>query len=170
MVVGSGHCCPVFRPTREQFSKPFIEYVESMFRKHPDVAMFKVIPPKAWKPRKKPFPNLKTIMIDTPIKQHCFGTRGAYRSYMVEHKPLTALQFKEVANDDDHRPSKKNEDESLMERSFWSAITINPPLYGADTPQSFFDKKSDWGWNLQNLRCLFSECDVSQLCTFLQLY
>jgi hypothetical protein len=30
-------------------------------------------------------------------------------------------------------------------------VTINPPLYGADTPQSFFDEKLDYGWNLRHL-------------------
>ena len=28
-----------------------------------------------------------------------------------------------------------------MERAFWSSVTINPPLYGADTPTSLWDEK-----------------------------
>ena len=32
-----------------------------------------------------------------------------------------------------------------------SALAVNPPIYGADTPQSFFDEKIPWGWNLRNL-------------------
>lgn len=30
-------------------------------------------------------------------------------------------------------------------------MTINPPFYGADTPQSFFDEKLEYGWNLRKL-------------------
>lgn len=164
-----GNEAPVLRPTREQFSRPFAEYIEGVFKKHPDVAMFRVVPPRGWKPRRKPFPSLKTIMIDPPIKQHCFGTKGAYRCYLVEQKPLSAFEFREIANDDEHTPSKKNEDEAHMERAFWSSMTINPPLYGADTPQSFFDEELEWGWNLHNLGCLLSTCDVRS-CSVLWLY
>ncbi len=32
-------------------------------------------------------------------------------------------------------------DDSLSERAFWASITLNPPMYGADTPMSFFDEK-----------------------------
>lgn len=31
------------------------------------------------------------------------------------------------------------------------SVTINPPFYGADTPQSFFDEKIEYGWNLRHL-------------------
>lgn len=38
-----------------------------------------------------------------------------------------------------------------VERSFWANLTLNPPLYGADTPVSFFDEKLPYGWNLNHL-------------------
>ena len=47
-----------------------------------------------------------------------------------------------------------------MERDFWKAVTQDPPLYGADTPVSFFRKKLPWGWNLRSLGCLLSQCCV----------
>jgi hypothetical protein len=50
-----------------------------------------------------------------------------------------------------------------MERSFWSSVTINPPLYGADTPQSFFDDKLPFGWNLRNLGCLLQTHDLPSI-------
>ena len=53
----------------------------------------------------------------------------------------------------------RNKDEWL-ERAFWSSVSINPPIYGADTPESFFDKHLKFGWNLRNLGDLLSECDV----------
>ncbi len=40
----------------------------------------------------------------------------------------------------------------MPERAFWSAVTTNAPLYGADTPTSFFDGALPWGWNLRDLQ------------------
>ena len=34
---------------------------------------------------------------------------------------------------------------------------MKAPLYGADTPQSFFDAEVAWGWNLRKLQCLISQ-------------
>jgi JmjC domain, hydroxylase len=59
-------------------------------------------------------------------------------------------------------PSGHREDE-LLERAFWSSVTISPPFYGADTPVSFFDEQLDFGWNLRKLGCLLSECGVPQI-------
>lgn len=75
--------CPVYRPTKQEFELPFTEYVDKIFSKQPDLPMFKVIPPPGWRPRKSPFPDLKTINIPTAIRQNAFGTRGAYRYGMV---------------------------------------------------------------------------------------
>jgi jumonji domain-containing protein 2 len=50
-----------------------------------------------------------------------------------------------------------------MERAFWSSVTINPPLYGADTPQSFFEDKLAYGWNLRNLGCLLQTHDLPSI-------
>lgn len=51
-----------------------------------------------------------------------------------------------------------------MERSFWSSVTISPPLYGADTPQSFFDEKLSYGWNLRDLDgCLLKKNGVPDI-------
>lgn len=49
-----------------------------------------------------------------------------------------------------------------MERAFWSAVTLNPPLYGADTPVSFFDEKVE-GWNIRNLGCLLTQHNVPRI-------
>jgi jumonji domain-containing protein 2 len=43
---------PVFRPSKDDFSKPFCDYVNKVLKKHPDIPMFKVVPPEGWKPRK----------------------------------------------------------------------------------------------------------------------
>lgn len=44
------------------------------------------------------------------------------------------------------------------------SVTINPPLYGADTPLSLFDEKLPYGWNLKHLGgCLLKRPDVPQV-------
>ena len=53
--------------------------------------------------------------------------------------------------------------DSVMERSFWSGLTLNPPLYGADTPVSFFDPKLAYGWNLRDLGDLLRTKDVPHI-------
>jgi len=42
----------VLRPTMQEFSRPFTEYVSKVLKKHPDIPMFKVVPPPGWKPRR----------------------------------------------------------------------------------------------------------------------
>ena len=59
--------CPVLRPTKAQFSKPFKEFMASYFNKHPDVAIVKVIPPAGYVPRKSQYPT--DLKIDAPIEQ-----------------------------------------------------------------------------------------------------
>jgi [histone H3]-trimethyl-L-lysine9/36 demethylase len=147
------HFCPTFHPTKAEFSRPFCEYVSKVMADNPDLPMFKVVPPQGWQPRTKPFPRLDRVQISCPIQQLVFGTRGAYRCVLVEQKPTTVSEFRKLANDDGHKLVHKERDEadSLMERAFWSSVTINPPLYGADTPQSFFDEELPYGWNLRHL-------------------
>lgn len=48
----------------------------------------------------------------------------------------------------------------MLERAFWSSVTVKPPLYGADTPVSLFDEKLEFGWNLHDLQDLLKEYDV----------
>ncbi len=49
------------------------------------------------------------------------------------------------------KESDQVESDALFERSFWGSLTLNPPLYGADTPMSFFDPALDYGWNMREL-------------------
>ena len=52
--------CPVFYPTKEEFSKDFTSYIRSKFKKDPDLGMFRVVPPASWSPRKcSKFPDLR---------------------------------------------------------------------------------------------------------------
>lgn len=51
-------------------------------------------------------------------------------------------------------------EDALLERAFWSSITLSPPYYGADTPFSFFDQHLRFGWNLRGLDCLLSQHEM----------
>jgi len=52
----------------------------------------------------------------------------------------------------------------ILCRAVLCSVTINPPLYGADTPMSLFDEKLPYGWNLKNLEgCLLKRPDVPQV-------
>lgn len=71
-------------------------------------------------------PKLQKLDIQCPIKQLVFGTRGTYRAVLVESKPLTAYEFRDIAEDDDHLPPNKERDKSddLLERAFWSRSVV----------------------------------------------
>lgn len=60
--------CPVLRPSKAQFDKPFLNYVSDYFKKNPEVPVIKVVPPKGYKPRRGPYDMDRTV-IDTPIEQ-----------------------------------------------------------------------------------------------------
>ena len=60
--------CQVFRPSRTEFSKGLLNYVEMVTAREPNISMFKVIPPDGWKPTKRR-PNLDKMTIACPIKQ-----------------------------------------------------------------------------------------------------
>ena len=149
--------CPTLELTREDFRRPFSHFVADVFAKDPGLAMFKVRPPKEWSPRLDAevgkLPGwLEDMEISTPIQQNAFGSRGTYRCVLIEGKTMKVKEFRDAATKDDHQPPKKgHEGDEMLERAFWSSITINPPLYGADNPMSLFDKKMRVGWNLRDL-------------------
>ena len=60
--------CPVLRPSKAQFDKPFLNYVSDFFKKNPEVPVIKVVPPKGYKPRRGPY-DMDLTVIETPIEQ-----------------------------------------------------------------------------------------------------
>eukprot|EP00798_Chlamydomonas_sp_ICE-L_P015718 gene15717-21831_t len=164
--------CPTFSPDRKDFERPFADFVREIFAKDPDLPAFKVKPPAGWKARRRLFPELKHIQIATPIRQHAFGSKGSYRCILVEQKGLNAAEFKEIAEQEEAavpsvqkklveafkiKPNEELTNDDMMEREFWNSVTVNPPLYGADTPLSFFDPKLGYGWNVRNLGDLLKQ-------------
>ena len=83
---------------------------------------------------------------------------------LEEQQPMSAVEFQKLATAPEARPPKRgHSDDDMLERAFWSSISFNPPLYGADTPISMFDKKVPWGWNLRNINCLFKEYKIPEI-------
>lgn len=162
--IGSkGRLCMTVNPSREEFSKPFKDYVQGIFEQNPDCPCFRVVPPQGWKPRKGDY-EFSKVNIGAPIKQHVFGRSGAYMCILEEQKPLSGSSYATMATHPNRSPpTRKNSGDTMMERSFWSSITMNPPIYGADTPVSLFDEEVPWGWNLKKLGCLFKEYEVPDI-------
>jgi len=155
--------CLTLRPTKEQFRKPFVEFVGKVFKEHPDCGCFKVVPPKGWRQRKKDY-DFSDVHIGAPIKQHAFGKSGAYMCILEEQRSMNGAVYQSMASHVNREPPKKRmAGDDMMERSFWSSIMVNPPVYGADTPLSLFDAKLPWGWNLRDLDCLFKEYNVPEI-------
>jgi jumonji domain-containing protein 2 len=42
----------VLRPTVTEFARPFADFVRKVLKKHPNIPMFKVVPPPGWRPRR----------------------------------------------------------------------------------------------------------------------
>lgn len=156
--------CPVFRPSRAEFTRhTFLSYVQEVIQQQPNVAMFKIIPPDGWKPTRRR-PNLDKMMIHCPIKQLAFGKKGSYQCILVEQKAMSVAEFRRLADSEDRLPPPKcRNNYKDMERAFWKSVTINAPLYGADTPMSLFDDKISNGWSLKNLEDLLKEKDVPEI-------
>lgn len=75
---------------------------------------------------------------------------------------MSAEEFKSKAEAEGFVPTEKvlKGDDEIMERSFWSGLCTNSPIYGADTPTTLFDKRLPFGWNLRSLSgCLLHERD-----------
>mmetsp|Transcript_35918 Transcript_35918/g.57711 ORF Transcript_35918/g.57711 Transcript_35918/m.57711 type:complete len:591 (-) Transcript_35918:206-1978(-) len=169
---------PVFRPTWEEF-KNFSKYVESIEDEGKKFGLVKIIPPKEFIPRAAGyhFDRLGYVgksrnenktrsstkledpaIIHSPVRQHVNGSRGVYEvisimetDYMTVHgfsnecdKRLNSCSRRE-------RKYFQDRDFKQLERAYWSNISHrSPPLYGADSPGSLFDKDQE-SWNCNDL-------------------
>ncbi|KAK9828707.1 hypothetical protein WJX72_001637 [[Myrmecia] bisecta] len=156
MVARKKYEVPVFHPTLRDLGGSFETFVESVERRFAQVGICKIVAPKSWTPRKAGYDddNIE-CEIPRPIRQHATGTRGLYRTLLVEAKPMSLLKdFKPLATHKHNLPPE-NADTEAVERAFWRSVTISPPLYGADVPGSMFDEDLK-GWNLRHLDSLLS--------------
>ena len=100
-----------------------------------------------------------------PPTSQVFGKGGAYMAILEEQHAMAAPDFRRLALSAARAPpGRGHARDDMLERAFWSALTVSPPLYGADTPVSLFDLAVPWGWNLRALGgCLLQAADVPDL-------
>lgn len=60
---------------------------------------FKIVPPKAWKPRGS-YDNIDDLVIPAPIQQFVTGQSGLFTQYNIQKKALTVQEFRKLANSD----------------------------------------------------------------------
>eukprot|EP00242_Pyramimonas_sp_CCMP2087_P000247 CAMPEP_0198229740 /NCGR_PEP_ID=MMETSP1445-20131203/114280_1 /TAXON_ID=36898 /ORGANISM="Pyramimonas sp., Strain CCMP2087" /LENGTH=830 /DNA_ID=CAMNT_0043910213 /DNA_START=305 /DNA_END=2798 /DNA_ORIENTATION=+ len=133
---------------------PFERYVETIEPQFAHVGICKIVPPKAWLPRKAGYDDIDGL-IPKPIRQHATGRQGLFRTLLVEGKPMSVRdEFKPMAESKENLP-KLPDDVPALEREFWKRITYAPPLYGADVEGSLFDEKCN-GWNVRKLNTVLS--------------
>mmetsp|Transcript_31647 Transcript_31647/g.43897 ORF Transcript_31647/g.43897 Transcript_31647/m.43897 type:complete len:673 (+) Transcript_31647:311-2329(+) len=145
---------PVFYPSMDDMRGSFERYIESVEEQFQDIGICKIVPPKAWTPRKGGYDGVDRH-IPKPIRQHATGRKGVFRTLMVEAKGMSVLEdFKPYAEREEYQP-KFPDDDYALEREFWKKVTYSPPLYGADVEGSLFDDKCV-GWNIGNLNTILS--------------
>jgi hypothetical protein len=100
-----------------------------------------------------------------PSSAQVFGKGGVYMAILEEQHAMAAPDFRRLALSAARAPpGRGHARDDMLERAFWSALTVSPPLYGADTPLSLFDAAVPWGWNLRALGgCLLQAADVPDL-------
>ncbi|KAJ8682084.1 hypothetical protein QAD02_017876 [Eretmocerus hayati] len=140
----------VFRPTWEEFQDfpKYIAHMESHNAHKAGVA--KVIPPPEWIPRKSGY-ELSEInrMIPAPICQVVTGKQGLYQQINIQKKPMSVLEYEQMANSERYKTPKHFDYEDL-ERKYWKNITYMPPIYGADVSGSLTDPDVNI-WNINHL-------------------
>ena len=138
-MVGKASGVPVFYPTLKDVQGSFEAYVNSIEKRFSHAGVCKIVPPKGWTPRKQGYTDRLDVEIPRPIRQHATGTRGVYRTLLVEGKPMSVREeFRPLATAKENLPPPDCEQDDL-ERRFWRNVTLQPPLYGADVPGSLFD-------------------------------
>lgn len=151
---------PVYRPTLKEMEAGLEAYVHRIEReggRFATAGLAKIVPPAGWTPRRAGYNNRWDVTIDRPIKQHATGTRGLYRTLLVEQKPMSARNdFQALAEAEEAAlpagerlpsaaeakadPARYEGVLSARERRFWRSITMQPPLYGADVAGTLWDE------------------------------
>lgn len=154
--------CPVFRPTLEEFSQGFQQYVESVEQ---DVlgsghGICKVIPPAGWWTA----PDYRALvedstgekMVKSPVTQLIAGKRGNYELTLMVKPSQSLKTFERKAQE---AAARRNLDDGAahtpaeLERTFWRSLSsvMTPPMYGADCRGTLFGGAHASGWNVDNL-------------------
>lgn len=126
----------MFYATHKDF-EDFTKFMVKCEKLAGDSAIFKVVPPKGWVPRKDNYKNIDPVL-KYPIEQNVSGNGGFYELvYFVRESRLLSKYRNNVETYDKILENKTKEE---IEKLFWRTLKMSPPLYGADVPaESLFD-------------------------------
>ena len=148
---------PVFRPTEEEFTSGFVEYINKIEPLCVGYGLAKIIPPANWNPREKNWFKNIDLTIPSPIQQYVDGLKGVYQAANVVLKPKTLKEFMECAEKaSSSRIATTDED---IERRFWKNIRFEAPIYGADMVGTLFSDDVKH-WNIGKLDSLLKYLDA----------
>jgi jumonji domain-containing protein 2 len=143
----------IFRPTMEEFAD-FNGYMEKLEKTLPQCGIYKVVPPKKWKPNKLDYSKeIEDLIVSSPIEQNVYGKGGIYELLMIQKKSMRVHDYKKKVDVFDDTTTNKSVEE--VEDAFWRTIAFSPPLYGADIKGSLFDENVPW--DLKNLPGVLSD-------------
>ncbi|XP_018025574.2 probable lysine-specific demethylase 4B isoform X1 [Hyalella azteca] len=154
---GSSSCSPgevmVFHPTWEEFKdfEKFLEFIEE--KGAHKMGLAKIVPPKQYVPRKADI-DLKGLMIHETIMQTVQGCEGVYTLKNKIMKPMSAHEFKTLAESSSHQ-SPLHEAYDDLEKNYWSSITSHNPTYLAAAEGTLTDAELKV-WNLNSLPSILS--------------
>ena len=97
---------PVFYPTRKDMLGSFEKYIGKIESELAQHGIARIVPPRSWQPRQSGYKSLQFVS-EQPIKQHVVGSKGFFRTVLVECKP-TSIQkeFKVRAGAAENQPSQ----------------------------------------------------------------
>ena len=150
MVAAEG--APVQRPSAADFDD-FLGYVrqlDPLLRKY---GVVRVLPPETWRARFPPAAareRADALTIPAPIRQRSRGRSGVFEHIFVEEKSMSGRQFREYAEKRDAEERHAGKSVEDLERTFWSNLNYQSPLYGADVECSLF-ADAETEWNLSRL-------------------
>ncbi len=147
---------PVFYPTRKDMLGPFEKYIEKIESELAQHGIARIVPPRSWQPKLSGYKSLQFVS-EQPIKQHVVGSKGFFRTVLVECKPTSIeKEFRLRARAAENQPSQAAlKDTSLLEREFWKNVTTSPPVYCADIPGTLFDKNLR-EWQMSDLNTILT--------------
>ncbi|KAF6776844.1 hypothetical protein AHF37_03928 [Paragonimus kellicotti] len=134
---------PVYEPTVEEFHdfNDCVSKIEELGAHH--VGLCKVIPPPGWVARTNGYNDIDSMVVDKPICQITYGSRGIFMQDIKPTRTLSFKEFKDLANSDPYR-TPQHRDWNHIEKKYWSSISTGRPLYGANVSGSLMRGQRVW--------------------------
>ncbi|KAA3670948.1 jumonji domain-containing protein 2 [Paragonimus westermani] len=144
---------PVYEPTVEEFLdfNKCISKIEELGAHH--VGLCKVIPPPGWVARTNGYDDIDSMVVDKPICQITYGSRGIFVQDIKPMRTLSFKEFKNLANSDPYC-TPQHRDWNHAEKKYWSSISTGRPIYGANVSGSLM--RGQKAWNTAELDSLLT--------------